>query len=262
MVEFSSPIGNKKFQGAPMKEVSVPDESEFAPSNRGGAPRGKNIPFDPEAFREFQARMLQGQQQQQQQQQQQPQSQPNMYAPQQSQYPQHVTNQQYQQFSQDQDQRDFNDIEAEIREAKLARRKGRERLSEGARKRIEILIDMTRLKKTIVIDNTVFVLQNLQSKELRAAVVAAAEFDGTPQLSFETSKQLLARSLIQISNVDINEFLNSEELEDKLNFIEELPQPLYSRLYNEYVLLDNEAREKYAIKSPEDAQGVVEDLKK
>lgn len=215
MVEFKSPLANKKFATQNMREVDVSDDSgDYSTPTQ-------NIPFDQEAMRDFQARM-------------QPQAQV----------------------------RNLGEVEKEIHEAKIARRQGKERLSDGAKRRIEILIGMTRLSKSVDIDGNVYVLQTLKSKELRDAIVASAEFDGTVQFSFETGKQILARSLTQIAGVDIDQFINSNELEDKLNFVEDLDQALFSRLYNEYNLLNIEAQNKYAIKNPENAKEVVEDLKK
>jgi hypothetical protein len=72
----------------------------------------------------------------------------------------------------------------------------------------------------------------------------------------------LARSLIEIAGASIDQFLSSSDLEVKLDFIEDLPHALFSRLYNEYVALDNEAQTKFAMKSETEVKEVVEDLKK
>ena len=158
--------------------------------------------------------------------------------------------------------REVNDVERQILEAKKARREGKERLSDGARRRIEMLVGMTRLTKDVEIDGQLYRLQTLKSKELRDALVATSEFSGSIQMVFETRKQLLARSLIVVAGVDINQFLNSDDLEDRLYFIELVDHALLLRLYNEYVALANDAQEKYSLKTEEQVKEVLEDLKK
>lgn len=154
------------------------------------------------------------------------------------------------------------EAEAEIRRAREEKRSGREKMSDGAKKRIEILIGMTRLTRTFELDGNVYVLQTLKSKELREAYMAAAEFDGTVQSPFEIRKQLLARSLVQIAGYDTSQFISSNTLEAKLEFIDDQDHAFLSRVNNEYILLIKEADEKYSIKNPEDVKEVLEDLKK
>lgn len=160
------------------------------------------------------------------------------------------------------DDREPSDIEREIKAAKEARRTGKERLSDGAKRRIEILLGMTRSIHKVDIDGNVFIFQSLKAKEMREAIIAAAEYDGTVQSPFEIRKQFLARSITSISDVDFEQFIGSNTLEAKLLFIEELDDALLNRLYDEYLILAKEARDKFSIKSDVDGKEVVEDLKK
>ncbi len=225
MPKFDSPIGSKQFQGQPMRDISVPDEGGYdqQPMSQRRHTREQGPPvFDEASMREFQAQL-----------------QPP---------PTQV--------------REMTNVEMDMIAAKKAKREGKERLSDGARRRIEILVGMTRLSKDVEIDGQLYRLQTLKSKELREALVATSEFDGSIQLVFETRKQLLARSLILVAGVEIAQFLNSDELQAKLDFIEEVDHSLLLRLYNEYVLLANEAQEKYALKTVAEVKEVAEDLKK
>lgn len=227
MPKFESPIGSKQFQGQPMREINVPDEGGYDQQPMSQRPvrhtRDQGPPvFDEASMREFNAQM-------------QPPPTP---------------------------MREMSSIEMDIIAAKKAKREGKERLSDGARRRIEMLVGMTRLSRDVEIDGNVYKLQTLKSRELREALVATAEFDGTVQLVFETRKQLLARSLVVVAGVDIGQFLNSEELQARLDFIEEIDHSLLVRLYGEYVTLSNEAQEKYALKTVEEVKEVIEDLKK
>jgi len=227
MPKFDSPIGSKQFSSPPMRDFSVPDESGYEPPPQmpHRPARHMNEPpvFDEMAMREFQAQM-----------------QPPMGSP----------------------VREITDVEKNILAAKKAKREGKERLSEGAKRRIEMLIGMIRLSREVDIGGQMYKLQTLTSQELRDALVATAEFDGTVEFIFETRKQLLARSLVVVSGVEIEQFLHSRELEDKLYFIELLDHALLTRLYNEYLELAKEAQDKYSPKTDAQVKEVVEDLKK
>lgn len=224
MPKFDSPIGSKQFQGQPTRDVSIPDDSGYEqPQQRPMRVPHEPIPqFDERSMREFQSQM-----------------QPS---------PGGV--------------REMSDLEREIHAAKKAKREGKERLSDGARRRIELLIGMTRLTRDIDIGGQMYKLQTLTSQELRDAIVATAEFDGTVQFIFETRRQLLARSLTVVAGVEIDQFLNSRELEDRLYFIELLDHALLIRLYTEYVSLSKEAQDRFSPKTEEQVKEVVEDLKK
>ena len=163
---------------------------------------------------------------------------------------------------QQEQQRDPSEVEREIRVAKESRRTGKERLNEGARRRLEILLGMIKTTHTVEIGGNEFVFQALKGKEMRNAIIAAAEYDGTVQSPFEIRKQFLARSLVMVAGVDFGQFIGSESLESKLIFIEELDDALLNRLYDEYLKLAKEAHEKFTIKNSEEATVVVEDLKK
>lgn len=225
MPKYDSPIGSRQIQGPAMRDVSVPDESGFTPPPPQHRHMREEVPpFDPEAMREFENNM-------------QPRHNPIPM-------------------------KELNDVERQVFQAKKAQREGKQRLSDGARRRIEMLVEMVRLTRDVDVDGKMYRLQTLKSRELREALVATAEFDGSIQLVFETRKQLLARSLIVVAGVEVAQFLNSNDLQDCLDFIEELDHSLLLRLYNEYVSLAQEAQDKYTIKSEQQVKEVLEDLKK
>jgi hypothetical protein len=224
MAGYDSPIGKKQFTGQPLRETVIPDATGY--SRSVGRPPPDQQPMDEAALRDFAARMN--------------------GAP-----PQMPT------ISQEQ-----LALEQEFRDAREAKRTGHERLSDGARRRIEMLVGMTRGTRTVQIENNTYVLQTLRDKELREAVLQASAKDGTVESPFEIRTQLVARSLVQVAGMDFNQFVGSNELEAKLDFIGEMDHYLLGRLYDEYLEMVKEARERYAIKNETDAQEVVEDLKK
>lgn len=227
MTGFRSPIGNKNFNNPPMKETVIPDESEFSPSigrRFGNTQPEPPIRIDPRELEAFNAHMN-------------PAPEPTFT-------------------------REQLELEQQVREAREAKRLGRERLNEGARRRIEMLVKMTRGTRNFTVDNNEYALQTLRDVEMREAIIAASAFDGTVQTPFEVRKQLLARSLIHIAGMDAAQFFGSDQIEDKLAGLDLFDHHLLSRLYDEYLLMIKETREKYAIKNDADAKEVVEDLKK
>jgi hypothetical protein len=158
------------------------------------------------------------------------------------------------------------DREAEERAyiaAREASRRGiKEKITDGAKRRIEMLLGLVQTTREVVIENNVFILRSLKSKEMREAMIAAFDFDGTVQAPYEMRKQLLARSLTHVAGIEIEQFIGSSSLDSKFAFIDELDENLSNRLYDEYVKLSNSAKEKYSVKTAEDMKEVVEDIKK
>jgi hypothetical protein len=225
MAGYDSPIGKKQFQGQPFKQVTIPDESGGPPPNQV-RPQDYPAPqFDPQALREFNARMN---------------PQPE-----------------YQQMQDNQ-----SEVERQFREAREAKVSGHERLNDGAKRRIEILLGMTRHTRSFQIGSNTFTLRTLRSDELEEAVVAATNFDGTVRSPFVIRKQLLVRSLVQIAGADADQFFGSSDIDAKLEGLGKFDHYLLGRLYDEYLSMVKEAQEKYAIQTPEQAQEVMEDLKK
>jgi len=224
MASFDSPIGKRKIQSGGMRELTVPDETAPPPQQRQRTFESSGPLFDEAELRDFQARM-----------------QP---APQQIPV------------------REISEVEKQILDGKRLKREGRERLSEGARRRVEMLIDMSKMTRDVSLSGQLYRLQSLTSKELREVMVATAEFDGSVQMVFENRKQILARSLVIIHGTDFGQFLNSTDLRDRIDIIEELDHALLVRLFNEYVILAKEVQDKYTLKTEQEVVEVLEDLKK
>ena len=229
MPNFESPISNKKFQGQPMRNLEIPDESgtpqgppmgggKFSPSvtHRYGAP------MDEQQMLEFQQRVDAA------------------------------------------NNPDFNlsEIERDVKRSREDKIRGHNRLNEGAKRRIDMLVGITRGTRTAEIEGNVYSFKTLKSREMREVWMACAEFDGTVQFPFELRRQLLARSLTQIAGVETAQFIGSDSLDDKLLFIDDADDTLLVRLYDEYLIMVKETKDRYAIKTEADVKEVVEDLKK
>lgn len=229
MTSFESPLGKKKFGGSQMREIDVPDESGYSggPPMEDGEPvvRRRPVPqVNADQIRDFQARM------------------------QREEMPVY--------------EQDPSEVERQIRQSRLDKKSGKERLDAGAKRRIEMLVGMTRATRQVDIDENSFVLKTLRSKEMREALLAASEYDSTIQFPFEIRKQLLARSIIQIAGVDTEQFIGSNDIDAKCEFIDLMDEFLLNRIYNEYLILVRETGQKYAVKNENDVKEIVNDLKK
>jgi|SRR6185436_1030030 len=159
-------------------------------------------------------------------------------------------------------EKDPAEIEREFREARRVKVSGKERLNEGAKRRLEMLLNMTRTTHEVNIGENIFVLQTIPSKSMREAIMVASEYDGTVQAPFEARRQFLARSIVQIAGVEFGQFVGSDSLQSKLSFIDELDEPLLNTLYGEYLKMSEIAKNKYSVKNNIEAKEIVEDLKK
>lgn len=222
MGSFDSPLGTKRFGGVGLKEFDVPDESEPTPIKHSGA---RYTAPNLDAIHEFQSRLDNDM------------------------------------GSEDQ-MHDISQKEKEIKEARALRKNGKERLNDGARRRIEMLVGMSRLNRSVDLDGNTYVLQTLRAKEMREVFVETAKFDRTVESPYEMRKQLVGRSLCSIAGYDIEQFLGADSVEARLAFVDEVPESLLDRLFNEYQLLVKESMDKYSIKDEVEAKEVLEDLKK
>lgn len=156
------------------------------------------------------------------------------------------------------------ELEAQVREARRQKLANISRINDAAKQRIELLGDIGRLTKDVQIGGFSFSLRTLKAKEAKEAAIATFTTSVTQlEASYEARRQQLARSILKIDGEDIEVIIGSNRLEDKLSFIEEnLEDVVVEKLWSEFVVLKEEAKQKYGITSAKEAEEVVEDLKK
>lgn len=246
MAKIKSDLGTQTFTSrSGMRTVEVPDEEEghthaYESSDDGFTMEAINErlrargmpPIDENAYKAFQAQAMQAQAER-----------PVRQNP----MPQ---------------QQSFSELEHQLSEAKRLKAHGRQRLSDAAKKRIELLCGIAKNSREFEMDGNSYVVRTLKNKEFREALMAASVFDGTVELPFETRKQILARALVQVAGTDIELFLGDSSLEAKLEFIDECDDRMLNKFYNEYLLLVEEVNKKYALNTEADAKEVAADIKK
>jgi len=156
----------------------------------------------------------------------------------------------------------LGEIEKKLQAAKQAKASGLDKLGVGAKNRIEALLGTFKSIREVEIDGNKYTLQGLKGKDQRAAIVKASEYDGTAHAAFEIRRQLLARALVAVNGTDLELYLGTNNIDAKLDVIEEFEEPMLIKLYSEYLDMMQETQNKYFIKNEQDAKEVVEDLKK
>lgn len=161
-------------------------------------------------------------------------------------------------------ERSQQDIEAEMREARRQKLANTNKIGEAAKKRIELLADIGRLTKEVVIGGFTFSLRTLKNGETKAAALATFATSITQlEASYEARKQQLARSIFKIDGEDIDVIIGSNMLDDRMRFLEDnLEEVVVEKLWNEFVALKEESKTKYGINTIKEAEEVSDDLKK
>jgi len=156
---------------------------------------------------------------------------------------------------------ELEDIDNKIYTSKKSNQ-NQDKLSDGAKRRIEMLCGMVRNTRQVEVLGNQYELRTLKSKEVLDALLSVSKLDGTISLPFQTRKEFLARSLVKVAGTDINLFLGSDSIQSRIDFLDELEEPLIERLYREYTLLVNEVNASYGLNDPQVTEGVHEDIKK
>jgi len=114
----------------------------------------------------------------------------------------------------------------------------RNRIPEGIKRRLEILTGIGRLTDDVVVDGVTFSIRSLKPKENQEIIEQSAKKDLAVSQAFELRTQTMARSIYKIDGQKIEVVLESESLEAKVSFVQEiLEESLLNYLYNKYQAL-------------------------
>jgi hypothetical protein len=153
----------------------------------------------------------------------------------------------------------------EVTRKRAEAQQAKTRVSRTARDRIEFLTQIGRIRSEFEMDGVKFGLQSLKSRELEEIHDLMVSLGSTTEskLNLEVRKHVLARSLYAIDDIPVRDIIGSDELEAKLELIMTLDENLVdymNKFYEEKIM--KVGRDKYAIKSQEDMEELVEDVKK
>ncbi len=150
----------------------------------------------------------------------------------------------------------------EFQTKKQALRISSQKTSSEARQRVELLTGIGRLETSVEVGGHKFTLQSLKAREMREVVKCAAKIEAVADQIFELRLQTLARSIIQIDHQPFDLILGASNIETKLVFIDECEDHIINYLYAAYSEMIKQNENKLNIKSAEEAQEVVNEIKK
>ncbi len=148
-----------------------------------------------------------------------------------------------------------------FKEARLAKQKGT-RITDGAKKRVEFLLEMFRAEHTVTIRGQEFVLRSLKNAEAKEATKNSIGKVYELEISMEARTQFLARSIVSIAKVPFEDILQSNKVEDKVAFLDELDEVMVLKLWSEFQIMNEKVKQEFGLSKPEVMQEVADDLKK
>ena len=156
------------------------------------------------------------------------------------------------------DSENSGDLFRQAKDSREVRKAQETKLEAGVKRRLEILTNLGRATKDVVIDNIKFSLRSLKTREMRDTIKAVALLDLGSEQAFEIRVGTLSKAIYQIDNQP-TELVVGENIEE---FISEMDETIIAYLYSEYnkMMADNKA--KYNFETKEGIQEVIEDTKK
>ena len=139
------------------------------------------------------------------------------------------------------------------------------RVSPEARNRLEFLSGIGRMEESIMIEKTKFTMQSIKSGEQEDVFEVVSELKNASaiKLQFEIRAQTLARSIYAIDDQPFGVVIGSNYMEDKVTATRQFDENVADYLYKWYQEnIVKKAQDKYAVKTEEDAQEVIEAIKK
>jgi hypothetical protein len=147
--------------------------------------------------------------------------------------------------------------------------KEQNRIKPEARKKLEVLLGIARNTKDVEIDGVVFTLQTLKDYEIEELTKLPKLFEEgvlkesvAVEFLFYLRRVTLAYSLVSMDGESIDNVLEVNDFDSKIEAIKLLDNNLTAYLFNIYEQLRDETSAKYSIKNKKEVEEVVESLKK
>lgn len=123
--------------------------------------------------------------------------------------------------------------------------------------RIETLLGLKRKTKDVLVEGLTYRLQTLKNREIKEILKMVSTTGATSQATIlhEVKDHTLAFAITHIDGQKINDVLNSDALEDRLDLIGELDDLVVDKLWNELTILRR-------LSEPENSEQAVESIKK
>lgn len=158
--------------------------------------------------------------------------------------------------------------QAEVdRNALIAQRKAAQesaqKISPGAKERIEFLLGIGKVTKDVDVDGTTFTLKALsdvQNQDVLLKIVQGYKNDADALLY--SRRLTLTYAITHIDGTSIGIQLGDDSFETKFTVLGQMDSDVIGYIYSHYEEMTVNKRKKYTIKNEKDAEQVVEELKK
>lgn len=156
----------------------------------------------------------------------------------------------------------LRELENQVAEARKA--KIEDRISPEAKRRVEILSGIGRASVDITIGDHTFTLRTLTAYEQRELALIGFDLAQNQRgdIQFEIRSQILSRALAAVDGQDFSAIVGSDDSDVRMMGLEQLDEVVLRLLMQEYQKLSEENNKKFGIKTEEDLEEVVEDIKK
>lgn len=151
---------------------------------------------------------------------------------------------------------------AELQAAKLKKKHARDRLNEGAKQRIEILLGISRLTDDVEIDGTTFSIRSLKSKEQKAVIEYAAKENLNISYLMEIRLYTLAHSIYEIDGQPVEIILGTNDVEMIADVINDMDESLVNHLYSRYEKMVKQNKNKLNPEENEKKEELTDEIKK
>lgn len=153
---------------------------------------------------------------------------------------------------------------AEKKMPDVLNRKKEERAPKSVISRYEVLAGIARITKDIKIENTVFSIRSLKGREQREVLMAVSSSNvnnGIEEM-YKVRAYTLAMSLYKIDGRPIEEVLQTDDLDQIANIIDDWEESLSNHLFSEYTNMVNNHNKNISSDLGNTAEEIVENVKK
>lgn len=148
----------------------------------------------------------------------------------------------------------------ELEQLRLAKKESLQKAPEGAKKRLEFLLGISRLGEDVEVDNVSFSIRSLKARETQEVIEAIMSIQLSAIQAFEMRAHTMARAIYAIDGQDISVVIGSNKIEDRVNFVKELDESLLNYLYDRYTKMIQLNNKRFELGTEE--QEVIENVKK
>lgn len=160
------------------------------------------------------------------------------------------------------DDENIQDLERRLMNARQEKKDREQRAPASAIQRLEILTGIGRLVRDVEIEGVNFSLKSLKSKEIRIVMEQAALAKTNVGEALTIRDYTLAFAIYKIDDRPFEQYIGSNEYEDKVETVENLDASVTKTLWKEYSAMINEHQEALKQDLGKNSEEILDNVKK